>query len=275
LNGNNAITLFFSPEFGTLHEDQGIGQTYYVIDEVWANRIKVAIPIVEGEYTRTTFQLGRHENCWVQFGAGTVSIKSGSEIVYGRSPYDSLKASQFNVWSRIQCTLAFDPRGESYEWIVMTGGAFRDGSERVVIDDPRSGVYLNGQRIRAKDQIALFSGKSDSAFLCFGHTGKIFIRKGAAGEDSTALPESLWRQGKWPTLEQVKLDGISASQKRFEIEQQSLKEQEQNQRHQRAQGATLADLGLAILNGPEGMPAWLYRCLLALVALVGVWVWRR
>jgi hypothetical protein len=274
-----AISLFFSPKFGTIHTDNGLGLTYYVVDEIWANRIKVATPIIEGNFTRTTFQIGRQEDCWIRYGAGTVSIKfpHQKEELKGRPAHDSLGTNVFDVWSRVQCTLAYDQRENGWEWVVMTGGVFIDKSkvpyERVPIIDPKAGVYLNGQRLKPKDQIALFKGNNDSAFLCFGHSGKIFIKRGAVGEDFTALPAQLWSLGQWPTLDQVKLDSLNANQKRFEIEQKTLEELQQ--KNEPKKGATLGDLGLAILKGPSGIPNTLWQSLLTVIVLFAIWLWRQ
>lgn len=268
-----AISLFFSPEFGTIHTDNGLGQTYYAIDEIWANKIKVATPIIAGNFIRTTFQIGRQEDCWVRYGAGTVSIKlaAKTEILNGRSSLDSLGDSVFNVWSRIQCTLAYDNRESGWEWVVMTGGVFLDKTkvphERVPIRDPKAGVYLNGQRLRPKDQIALFKGNNDSAFLCFGHSGKIFIKRGAVDEDSTALPDQIWTLGKWPTLEQVKLDTMESNQKRFEIEQKVLEEQRRSEPKINKE-TTWPDVAMAILNGPNGIDKRLWWLFIT-VAIIG------
>jgi hypothetical protein len=274
---DEAISLFLSPEFGVLHEDQGIGQTYFAIDESWANRIKVAIPITVGPYLRTTFLIGRHEDCWLQFGAGKCSIKNlqTNKVSTGRPNHDSLGVSLFNVWSRVQCTLAYDRRGDTHEWVVMTGGVFIDASspsrERVTIDDPKSGVYLNGKRLNPKDQIALFKKNQDAAFLCFGHTGKIFVKRGAVGEDSTALPSSIWRGSNWPSLEQVKLDSLNQTQKRFEIEQRILKEQQQSIKPDTP--ASWADVAMVLVNGPDGIDKRLWQGLLLVLGTVLAVLW--
>jgi hypothetical protein len=230
------ISLFFSPKFGTLHRDDGIGQTYYVVDEVWANRVKIATPIITSSFLRTTFQIGRHEDCWVQFGAGTVSVLSpdSKQFLVHRPNRDVMGRHVFNTWSRVMVTLIYDQRtdGQDWEWVAMAGGSFKDWSlipaEYVHINDPPAGVYLNGERINPGDQISLFGDREKEAYLCLGSTGKIFIKQGAVGEDSTALPEQVWKLGKWPSDEKVRVESLAATQKRFEIEQKRIAQQNPN-----------------------------------------------
>lgn len=215
------MTLALGPSFGAVHWDAAAGEFmknerggFILRDENLAGRLILFKPQVPGiKEPRTTFEIGRHPQCWLKIGWAK-DLYSGKF----REVTDERGYPLMNYFPRISLTFQWMDAEEwnwvgQSAWFVIPGGVFLNKSGVRERSGANLDVYLNNRLISSsgnpeplfpdgitQTSIAVINRDVHSKFDV-PYAGKIIALDKALDRHTTGWPSAIWEGPSWPVLD--------------------------------------------------------------------------
>lgn len=283
------LTLVFSPEFGAVHWDTDLGQLLKYRDDNLAGRQIVFQPSVPGQPLRLSFEVGRHPNCWVKIG-----WEKDRETKQAREWKDNRGYPIMNYYPRITLTFQWMDVSDGVwvdesSWFVIPGGVFVNGDGIRERSGKNLDLYLNGRLATSEGspEPLFFGGRNQVCLTVVNrdihdrfesaYEGKIIVLGYALDQYTTGWPSDIWHGPNWPIppLPQKLPPDATALKQQADVERAVMASKPPEE----TTGRTWADVVAIALHGPDSVEdrvwyrAWLF--VLAVVAVIGVWLWKR